>query len=181
MDAKTEVLIALRRILRVADVDSRQVAKVTGLSTSQLLVLRFVEREPRATVGRIAEALMLRQATVTALLDRLEKRGLVRRHRKETDRRMVEVHITEDGKRLLEGSPRLLQHRFVERLAALETWEQTWLLAALQRLGAMLDAEHLDASPILDSAAVSSTDSAPDEPEPAEPATADRHPRPWER
>jgi len=160
MDVKTEVVIALRRILRVAEVDSRRVARLTGLSTSQLLVLRFIEREPGATVGQIAEALTLRQATVTALLDRLEERGLVRRHRKASDRRMVEVHLADDGKRLLDGTPRLLQHRFVERLAALETWEQTWILAALQRVGAMLDADQLDASPILDSAEVGSDYSA---------------------
>ena len=156
MDVKTDVLIALRRILRVAEVDSRRVARLTGLSTSQLLVLRFIEREPGAAVGRIAEALMLRQATVTALLDRIEERGLVRRHRKASDRRMVEVHLAEEGRCLLDGTPKLLQHRFVERRGALETWEQTGILAALQRVGAMLDADQLDASPILESAAVGS-------------------------
>lgn len=159
-DIKKEVLIALRRILRVAEVDSRQVAKVTGLSTSQLLVLRFIQREGGPTVGRVAEELMLRQATVTAIVDRLESRGLVQRQRRETDRRMVEVHLAEPGALLLDECPPLLQHRFLARLEELEAWEQTWLLAALQRVASMLDAEHLDASPILQAGAGPSPDSA---------------------
>jgi DNA-binding MarR family transcriptional regulator len=74
---ETEVLSAIRRLIRATDVDSKQLARLTNLSTSQLLVLALLADEPSRTVGAIAERVGLAQGTVTSMIDRLEERGLV--------------------------------------------------------------------------------------------------------
>ena len=45
----------------------------------------------------------------------------------------------------------------MQRFSALEEWEQTWLLASLQRIAAMMDAGDIDAAPVLSSGPVRAT------------------------
>ncbi|MHC4064822.1 MAG: MarR family winged helix-turn-helix transcriptional regulator, partial [Planctomycetota bacterium] len=86
---------------------------------------------------------------MTGILDRLAKRGLVERARNGQDRRSVTITITRPGEDVLAAAPSLLQDRFRAELARAEDWERTMILAMLQRIAAMMDAESLDASPVL--------------------------------
>jgi DNA-binding MarR family transcriptional regulator len=151
--AKT-ALIALRRILRATEQNSRKVVHDAGLTPSQLLVLQILARARRAVVGEIAKAVTLSQATVSSLVDKLAARGLVRRQRGENDRRLVWVEITEAGDAVLGRAPDLLQDIFRTRFASLPDWEQAYIVGALERVTALLDAGDLDAAPILDVGAI---------------------------
>jgi hypothetical protein len=64
------------------------------------------------------------------------------------------VEATADGLALLARSPPLLQERFVQRFRSLQDWEQTQLLSSLQRIAAMMDADDIDAAPVLSSGSV---------------------------
>jgi hypothetical protein len=46
-------------------------------------------------------------------------------------------------------APKPLQDRFVDRFTKLESWEQHHIVAALERVATMMDAEDLDAAPLL--------------------------------
>lgn len=150
MDRFEEVLVALRRVIRATDMHSKQLAKETGLTAPQILLMRTIREKDATTIGDLANDISLSQATVTTILDRLEKRGLIARERSTVDRRKVHTHLTASGKVLLEAAPMPLQHQFVKRFDALEQWEQTMILASLQRVASMMDAEEIDASPVLD-------------------------------
>ena len=73
------------------------------LTTSQYNVLRILRGSHPAglTCGEIGERTIARDPDVTRLVDRLAKRGLVKRTRSQTDRRVVEVDITPKGLDLL--------------------------------------------------------------------------------
>lgn len=144
------VLQALRRIIRAADLDARELARQTGLSTSQLLVMELLRGTGSMMVGAIARDVGLTQGTVTTLLDRLEERGLVDRHRNPADRRQVRVTLTDAGVALLATAPTPLQTRFLENFAPLRDWERTSILASLQRLAELMGAEGIEAAPVLD-------------------------------
>ena len=66
----------------------------------QYLVLLTLWEEDGARVSRLGERLFLDSATLTPLLKRLEKRGLVERRRSAADERVVEIFLTASGKRL---------------------------------------------------------------------------------
>src|SRR5690606_14308173 len=83
----TSALIAIRRIVRAAEFAARDLSRTAGLTASQMVVMQFIAREGELGAGAIADAARLSQATVTALLDRLEERGLVARRRSVEDRR----------------------------------------------------------------------------------------------
>lgn len=146
----SDALVAIRRIVRAAEFASRDLARTTGLTPSQLIVLQIVAREGEPGAGAIAEAARLSQATVTALLDKLEARGLVIRNRGSQDRRRVSVELTAEGRRALADMPDVLQDRFAARFDKLADWEQASIIAGLERVAALLNAEGIDASPVLD-------------------------------
>ncbi|MEH6576412.1 MAG: MarR family transcriptional regulator [Amphritea sp.] len=150
-----EVLISLRRIIRATDLQSKRIVKACGLTIPQVMLLRSIKNLGDVTVKRLSDEVSLSQATVTTILNRLEDRHLVERIRSTTDRRIVNARLTDKGDEVLETAPPLLHEAFIDRLENLEGWEQTQILSSLQRIASMMDAESLDAAPLLDIAAPS--------------------------
>ena len=150
MDKLHEALISIRRILRASDIHAKKLGKVTGLKTSQLIVLQSLEEFGEMTVGEIAGKVNLAQASATALVDKLQAMNLVRRARGDTDKRKVFVQLTDHGRNVLDRAPMVLHDRFSDKFKALEEWEQSFLIAALQRVSGMMDASDYDAAPLLD-------------------------------
>jgi DNA-binding MarR family transcriptional regulator len=150
-----ELFIALRRITRAIDLHSKKLQRETGLTTSQLLVLEAVVKLDTSTPSNIAKEVQLSQATVTNLVDRLERHELVLRRKSTADKRAVEVHLTEKGRQMVELAPEPLQTGFLREYRKLERWEQHQLIASVQKIAVLMDAEDLDASPILTTGEVS--------------------------
>jgi len=148
-DLPDHVLVALRRIIRATDLHSRKLGKKTGLTTPQLVIIQAVGDLKDPTVSDIAKAVSLSLATVTTILNRLERNGIVNRARSSVDRRRVIVTLTEEGKGLKSSAPKPLQDSFVDRFTRLESWEQHLIVASLERVAAMMDADDLDAAPLL--------------------------------
>jgi DNA-binding MarR family transcriptional regulator len=153
MEFKTEIndqiLIALRRIVRAIDQHSRRLAQEFGLTGPQVVLLRELVRNGEMHVAELAENISLSHATVTDILNRLEKRNLIDRTRSLTDRRRIMVTATEQAEALIKQSPPLLQEQFSDQLANLHDWELAQTLSVLQRVALMMDAKQVDASPLL--------------------------------
>ena len=149
-----DVLIALRRIMRATDLYSRRLSKESGLTAPQLLILQAVAASGELTMGEIASEVSLSQATVTTILDRLEKRGLLTRTRGEQDKRRVYARLTDEGNTVVHSAPTPLQEEFTKRFGELQDWEQSLILSSLQRVASMMNAEGIDASPVLDVGAI---------------------------
>ncbi len=154
-DIQDEVLMALRRIMRATDLHSSYLAYYHGLTTPQLIALGEISRSGNITAGQLAENVSLSNATVTGILDRLSKRGLIERRRDDEDKRRVLVKLTDLGKKALANAPSLLHDRFVKAFEKLENWEQTSLLSSLQRVASMMEVKDLDAAPMLVSREIS--------------------------
>ena len=154
MDKIDEVLISLRRVIRATDIRSKQLVKTAGLTTPQLLLLRAIRDKGEVTIGEIAIDINLSQATVTTILDRLEKRDLIYRERSSKDKRKVHAYLTKQGEATLKNAPTLLQESFIRQFRNLHDWEQTMIIASLERIAHMMDADHIDASPVLDTGVI---------------------------
>ena len=119
-------------LCRTTDILSRRVSEVLKaeeLSPNQYNVLRILRGSPEGLPsGEIGNRMITRDPDITRLLDRLEKRGLIRRSREARDRRLVMAGITSDGLELLgrldepvrEAHRRQLGHLAKERLGALK-------------------------------------------------------------
>lgn len=150
MDKIFEVLTSLRRVIRATDLHSRHLSKTAGVTAPQILIMQAISNTEGVTLGEVASAVSLSQATVSSILERLEKRGLISRERSTVDKRRVHAYLTEEGAAVLSAAPLPLQDQFARQFAELQEWEQTMIISSLQRVAHMMDAEHIDASPILD-------------------------------
>ncbi|WP_300527483.1 MarR family transcriptional regulator [Maricaulis sp.] len=145
-----DILIALRRITRAIDLQSKKLMKKTGLTAPQLVVMQVLRREGKMSPSALAKAVSLSQATITSILDRLVKHDLIMRERSETDKRIILACLTDKGLQAAAAAPELLQSGFLREFRKLQDWERGMLIASLQRIAEMMDAEDLDASPILE-------------------------------
>ena len=150
MNSLEQVLISLRRVIRATDLHSKHLAKTTGLTAPQLLLLQTIRDKGNVTIGELANHISLSQATVTTILDRLEKRELVYRKRSTTDKRKVHAYLTDKAVEVLKEAPVPLQEQFAQQFNDLQLWEQTMIISSLQRIAQMMDAQNIDASPVLD-------------------------------
>lgn len=154
------ILLSLRRISRAVDLHSRQLAKVHDLTGPQLVCLRQLQSNAQMTPKALAVSVSLSQATVTGILDRLERRGLVTRVRSTIDKRVVHLAVTPAGRALIEDAPSPLSEVFRARLAALPKGDQASIDEALRRVVEMMSATGVDASPFLTTGDVTADPSA---------------------
>jgi DNA-binding MarR family transcriptional regulator len=89
-----------------------------GLTTAQLRVLFLVRESPGVTAGELATRLSVTPPTISGIVDRLVKLGLIRREDDESDRRLVRNSLTDQGetscKRMEQGSEIFTRRILVE-------------------------------------------------------------------
>ena len=112
MSQEVDVLITIRKIIRATDLYSRQLSKKSGLTAPQLLVLQAIQEMGAVAISRLSTHVSLSQATVTSILDRLEGRALVSRHRSTMDKRVVHATLTTQGEAMIQQAPKPLQDVF---------------------------------------------------------------------
>ena len=114
---------AIRSFLRT----SEHLAREEGLTPRRYLLLLMIKGAPdgseQSTVTELSERLQLAQSTVTELVGRAERAGLIQRERSEKDLRVAHLRLTPDGERRLALSVRGLdeqRHELRQRLDALD-------------------------------------------------------------
>jgi MarR family transcriptional regulator, organic hydroperoxide resistance regulator len=136
----TEIVQGLRRIVKALHSYSQDVYRSYGLTAPQLWALKTLAREGPLAAGHLAQALAVHQSSVSILVDRLEKRGLVRRVRVPRDRRFVHVALTKRGAALSAIAPEPAQGRLLHGLRAMSPFEVRGIRKALDRLVEAMEA-----------------------------------------
>lgn len=152
-DLAHEVLRSIRQIVRRISEHSRYLSREVGLTVPQLMCLKSVGElapdEPEVTVAMVGARVNLSPATVSRIIERLVRAGLVLRERRAKDRRKVCLSLTPAGLERFNTLPKPLQERFVMHLLALEDSERLQLLESLRRVSVLMDASDLDAAAML--------------------------------
>jgi DNA-binding MarR family transcriptional regulator len=108
-DARRELELAVRMKLRVVFSSSRaqslRLARHAGVGASQLVALAEIARHPGMRISEFAHLRSIKNSTASNLLDKLERRGWVRRERNGPDQRVVRLYVTGDGAEILDRSP----------------------------------------------------------------------------
>lgn len=150
-DRTKRALTAMRKILRTTELNGKQVMSETGLTPSQLIFMQMLDEDREQTAGHIATRMGITQATTTVLVQKLEAQGMVQRRRGEQDRRQVWLSLTPAGSDALAIAPDGVHSQFHKEFSALEDWEQSMLIASLERVAAMLGNHEEEVAAVLDS------------------------------
>jgi DNA-binding MarR family transcriptional regulator len=146
-----EILIYIRKIMQAVSLYSRDLSRKYGLTGPQLVILNEISNRYAIPVTELARSISLSQATVTDILKRLERKGLIVKQRSDTDKRLIMIAPTEACRQILGNAPPPLQQTFIERFSELAEWEQMMILSALRRVVDLMSAEKIDAAPFLSS------------------------------
>ena len=152
-----QIIINIRQIIRALDIENKRIEKQLGLSIPQLLLLNFLKSKAdfQSIHSEIKNYLNLNSSTVTGIISRLEKKGLIIKSQGATDKRVVHVILTAKGLDLLNQSPSLLHNQLIQKLNNLPEDKVQQLHTATELLASILNVDNIDAAPILFSSEIS--------------------------
>lgn len=120
---------------------SEQIRASANISGKQVAVLRHLVQEGPRTVGQLSRFLYVRDATTSALLDRMERDGYVTRRRSTKDCRKVYIEPTEEGRRITATAPAGTIWLLRTRLPELDAEELEQIDRALARLSEIAEVD----------------------------------------
>ena len=129
-----QIIMRLRQIIQEMSRHSKLILEHYKISTPQLICLHEVFQHGPISIGALTKIVFLNNSTVTGIIDRLEKRDLVRRVRISKDRRQVHIEITEQGIEFTKKAPKPIQDQFMDRLIALDEEKIALILWSLEML-----------------------------------------------
>ena len=147
----TEILIRIRQIIRSVNLESKRLEKEYGISIPQLLCLNYLSEQAhfQASHKAIKDYLQLNASTVTGIISRLEKKGLVARLPKRQDKRVGLITITAKGAELLEKAPEPMHEQLTYKLQQLSEGELQNVQKSFDTIIDFLNIEDVEAAPII--------------------------------
>lgn len=129
---------------RIADIDiklktfQRRTVQQTGLTPSQYFILGLLAKRDMRPLKELAHVSHCTRATMTGIVDTLEKKGLSTREPNPDDRRSLLLKLTEKGRQTLARTPSL-ENIFAGQCTGLSTGEIQQLDHLLKKLTRTLD------------------------------------------
>ena len=143
-DKVKEVIFLIRKLMHGAELYTKELNKKYSITSAQLNCLLALHENGPLPPSQIARRMMVNSSTVTGVIDRLEQKKLVRRQRNSPDRRIINIQLTPDGKKMSEVAPPPIQQRVVDGLQQLSSNELNQIIRSLTKLTKMLDLQDLE-------------------------------------
>jgi len=140
----------LRRIIKSLQNYSQNVYSHFGITGPQLWVIKTIYQDGSLPLGELSKRMYLHPSTLTAAVDRLEKKGYVLRNRIEKDRRVINVQLTPKGNRLAKRAPKPIQGKMIYGLRKLEKDELSLIYRSVERLVEIMEAEKVKVTFLFD-------------------------------
>jgi DNA-binding MarR family transcriptional regulator len=143
-----ELVGSLRKLVRAVYLDSQKMSRRFGLTGPQSAVLRLLVNNGSMSSAEVSRRLYVTPSNVTGIIDRLQKKGYVERNRKEGDRRVALITLTEIGRQLSRTLPDPIEKKLIAALADLEPQHVKILGMAMQQVIDLIDTEDLEEAPL---------------------------------
>lgn len=92
----------LRYISGIIKQKGREILSNYTITPPQFVALQWLFEEGDMTIGELSNKMFLACSTTTDLVDRMEKNKLVMRVKDPNDRRVVRIHLLEEGERIID-------------------------------------------------------------------------------
>jgi DNA-binding MarR family transcriptional regulator len=108
--------------------------KLEGVSKMELHILLLIQSQPDIVLGEVRDKLDVPNSTLTGVIDRMEKQGLVERTISQRDRRSYGLEMTEKGKEIRREHDRILVVLSTKMLATLDEEERKTFIRLLSKV-----------------------------------------------
>ncbi len=102
LDIVAEIEKDLRYIAGIIKQKGREILSNYTITPPQFVALQWLFEEGDMTIGELSNKMYLAFSTTTDLVDRMEKNELVKRVKDPNDRRVVRIHLLEEGERIID-------------------------------------------------------------------------------
>jgi DNA-binding MarR family transcriptional regulator len=143
-----DIVWAIRRLVRAVYLDTSKMSRQYGLTGSQSMVLRSLIQNGPLSSAELSRKLYVTPSNITGVIDRLARKGLVERIRKEGDRRVSLITLTEAGTQLSKTLPDPIEKQFISQLADLEPEQVQLLGMAMNQILDLTDTKAIGEAPI---------------------------------
>jgi DNA-binding MarR family transcriptional regulator len=137
--ATRNIVWLIRRLMQAEEQYTKALEKTHHVTSAQLSCLLALYEKGPLPPSQIGRHIMVNSSTVTGIIDRLERKGLVERSRISQDRRVITVSLTGEGRMLAESAPLPVQDKIVSGMRRLSSDEIAEIIGGLTRLTGMLD------------------------------------------
>jgi DNA-binding MarR family transcriptional regulator len=137
--ATRNIVWLIRRLMQAEEQYTKALEKTHHVTSAQLSCLLALHENGPLRPSQIGRHIMVNSSTVTGIIDRLERKGLVERSRVSQDRRVITVSLTAEGLMLVENAPLPVQDKIVSGMRRLPSEEIEQIIGGLKRLTRMLD------------------------------------------
>ena len=153
MDPETESVIkdivgSIRKLVRAVYLDSQKMSRQFGLTGPQSIVMRLLLNNGPMSSANLSRMMYVTPSNITGIIDRLEKKDLVKRMAKQGDRRVTLIALTETGKGLSRRLPDPIENKFIKQLAGLENERVQILAMAMKQILNLIDLNDVEATPL---------------------------------
>lgn len=138
-----EIMQSLRRIFKAIQDYSHEVSDKFGITGPQLWALKTISQNENLSLSDLSRRMYLHPSTMTGLMDRLEKKGYVKRNRDQVDRRVIYLQLTAEGKKLVKRAPNPVQGRMIYGLRNLKKGELSLIYDSVKKLVEIMEAQNL--------------------------------------
>ena len=111
-----DIVWSVRRLVRAVYLDSQKISKRYGLTGPQSAILRNLFNNGPMSSADLSRKLYVTPSNITGIIDRLEKKKFVERIKKEGDRRVALINLTESGRELSRTLPDPIMKKFIAEL-----------------------------------------------------------------
>lgn len=139
----SEIMQSLRRVFKAIQDYSQEVSQKYGITGPQLWALKTIDANGSLPLGDLSKKMYLHPSTITGVVDRLEKKGYVVRGRVQKDRRIVNVQLTPQGKKVVLRAPNPIQGKMIYGLGKLKKEELNSIYDAVERLVEIVEAQNV--------------------------------------
>lgn len=141
--AISEIMQSLRRIFKAIQDYSHEVSNKFGITGPQLWALKTISQNGKLSLGKLTKKMYLHPSTITGVVDRLEKKGYVSRDRCQGDRRVTNVKLTPQGKKLVKRAPNPVQGKMIYGLRRLKKEKLNSIYDSVNKLVEIMEAQHV--------------------------------------
>jgi DNA-binding MarR family transcriptional regulator len=139
-----DIIYSIRRLMQAEELYTKELNKIYNISAAQLNCLLALHEHGPLSPSQIARNILVNSSTVTGIIDRLEQKGLVRRLRISSDRRIITIELTKTGVALVENAPPPIQWKIIDGLNKISEKEIRQIALTLTKLTGMMDVQDLE-------------------------------------